>query len=91
MKPDLLMIPRKENERLFKLSIDFDNSMFMDINHIRAFDIETLIGNAGGYLGLFTGYALSQLPQFIRYLLKIGYRLCKGPKIYPSEVENDTV
>ena len=91
MKPDLLMIPRKENERLFKLSIDFDNSMFMDINHIRAFDIETLIGNAGGYLGLFTGYALSQLPQFIKYLLKSGYRLCKRPKIYSSEIENDIV
>ena len=53
------------NDTLFKVMIEFKDSSFMEIMHVRAFDIESLIGNAGGYLGLFTGYALLQLPNLV--------------------------
>ena len=29
----------------------------------RAMDIQTLVGNAGGYIGLFLGYSFLQIPQ----------------------------
>ena len=35
---------------------------YMEIKHVRQYNFESLIGNAGGYLGLFLGYALLQLP-----------------------------
>ena len=38
---------------------------YMEIEHVRQYNFESLIGNAGGYLGLFLGYALLQLPEFI--------------------------
>ena len=37
---------------------------------MRAYDIESLVGNAGGYIGLFMGYALFQLPNL--FLLTFG-------------------
>ena len=38
---------------------------YMEIKHVRQYNFESLIGNAGGYLGLFLGYALLQLPACI--------------------------
>ena len=54
----------------FKVLIEFPDSSFMEIKHVREFDIQSLIGNSGGYLGLFTGYALLQLPGLIVLLQK---------------------
>ena len=66
------------NDTIFKIMVEFKDSSFMEIMHVRAFDIESLIGNAGGYLGLFTGYALLQLPNLVilisRWLCKIRNR-----------------
>ena len=33
--------------------------------HFRAIDIQGLIGNVGGYIGLFLGYSFLQIPDFI--------------------------
>ena len=53
----------------FNVAIELDDSTFMEIKHVRAFDIQSLIGNSGGYFGLFTGYALLQVPQLISYII----------------------
>ena len=75
------------NDTIFKVMIEFKDSSFMEIVHVRAFDIESLIGNAGGYLGLFTGYALLQLPKL---MLLISSWICN---IYSRgfKSNNDTV
>jgi len=60
-----------QNEtHFFKVSVEFDDSTFMEIQHVRAFNFESLIGNSGGYLGLFTGYALVQIPSLINFISK---------------------
>ena len=33
--------------------------------HFRAIDIQDLIGNVGGYIGLFLGYSFLQIPEFM--------------------------
>ena len=33
--------------------------------HFRAMSIQTLVGNAGGYIGLFLGYSCLQIPTVI--------------------------
>ena len=60
----------QKDPHFFKISIEFDDSTFMEIQHVRAFDIESFIGNSGGYLGLFTGYALVQIPSLINFISK---------------------
>ena len=54
----------------FKLEILHSHPTFKCIRHIKAFDAQSLIGNAGGYLGLFLGYALIQVPQGIVGLVR---------------------
>jgi len=42
----------------------------MYVEQTRALDGLGLFGNAGGYLGMFLGCALMQLPDFIDFLFK---------------------
>jgi hypothetical protein len=37
----------------------------MEIEHVCEYSIESFVGNAGGYVGLFLGYTLLQLPGFV--------------------------
>ena len=39
-------------------------ALFSLFYQIRAYNIETLIANVGGYVGLFLGYAILQTPEF---------------------------
>ena len=43
----------------------FKTSTFKVIRSVRAFDGQSLIGNLGGYLGLFLGFAIWQAPDLI--------------------------
>ena len=49
--------------------------------HFRAIDIQALIGNIGGYIGLCLGYSILQIPQFIVLIL------CKV-KVYISGLKD---
>jgi hypothetical protein len=55
----------KVNENLFQVMIEFQGETFMKITQTRDYDLQSLVGNAGGYIGLFLGVALIQLPAFL--------------------------
>ena len=44
---------------------------YMEITQTRAYDGQSLIGNAGGYVGLFLGVALIQLPLALESLFQM--------------------
>ena len=46
----------------------FQNPHYKEISHVQSFGMESWIGNAGGYIGLFLGVAIWQAPDFIEYL-----------------------
>ena len=48
----------------------FEGQSFKEIKHVREYTIEGLVGNSGGYIGLFLGYSLLQLPQMAFAFLK---------------------
>ena len=86
----LLKNPPSPNDTYFKVKIQFEDSMFMEIKHVRAFDIQNLIGNAGGYLGLFTGYALLQVPNLVVFVVNRIYKTLKDAQKMKPVVEEDT-
>ena len=55
--------------------------MLLVILYFRAIDIQGLIGNIGGYIGLCLGYSILQIPQFIVLIL------CKV-KVYISRLKD---
>ena len=54
------------------------DQLFNQVEQTRAYNIDNLIGEIGGYLGLFLGYALAQIPSTILFLVnciqKVGKR-----------------
>ena len=79
---------QQRNDTYFKVIIRFEDSSFMEIKHVRAFDIQSLIGNSGGYLGLFTGYAVLQLPNLVYLMVKWIYKtFFHVQTIRPADVE----
>ena len=49
----------------YDLVLNFQGNTFMEIEQVRAYDFQNLIGNGGGYIGVFLGVALIQLPTLV--------------------------
>ena len=49
-------------EHMFGIVVNFQGATYMEITQSRAYDAQSLVGNAGGYVGLFLGVALIQTP-----------------------------
>ena len=48
----------------------FPKKFFKEIQLVRSFDVEDMIANGGGYIGLFLGYSILQLPSLLLGLCK---------------------
>ena len=56
----------------------FKNDRYKEIRDTRAFDIDGLLGNVGGYIGLFLGFAIWQLPDAIEFIKSKWCTLRRG-------------
>ena len=54
----------------FRISVDIIGKTFKNIEQNRAYTLQTLVGNAGGYVGLFIGTTVAELP----YVMFLGYK-----------------
>merc|ERR1712218_25993 len=54
---------------LLTIEIRYEDSIFKEIEYIEDYDFEAFVGNIGGYIGLFLGYALLQIPGILFSLL----------------------
>ena len=59
---------RYEKSDIFHVMVNFQGATYMEITQSRAYDAQSLVGNAGGYVGLFLGVALIQIPSAIRMI-----------------------
>ena len=50
----------------------------MEIVHVRALDGLALFGNVGGYVGIFLGVALMQMPDLLEYIFA---KIFKQPRV----------
>ena len=50
----------------FTIKFNFKEDTMKVIQMIQAFSVEGLIGNIGGYVGLFLGYALMMIPELLQ-------------------------
>ena len=53
------------NESYFWITQEFRQTSFLDKMQVRAYTFDDLVGACGGYIGLFLGYALIQIPRAI--------------------------
>ena len=52
-----------KGDPFFVVEISQGVAYYKEIEQVRAYDEETLIGNSGGYIGLFLGCSLSQVSR----------------------------
>ena len=50
----------------FKMTFNFPDISYKEIKMICKFDFQALVGNVGGYIGLFLGYTMTMIPGFLR-------------------------
>ena len=62
--PPIELLFRLKNESYFQITQTYNQPQFRETIQRRAYNLEALVGNIGGYAGLFLGYALVQLPDF---------------------------
>ena len=62
---------RYDKSGIFHVMVTFQGATFMDITQSRAYDAQSLVGNAGGYVGLFLGVALIQTPSAVRVVFQL--------------------
>ena len=55
------------NESYFTFKLQFRQTKFKEIRQIRAYDLESLYGDIGGYMGLLLGYSILNLPSMIAF------------------------
>ena len=53
------------NQSRFMVLVHYPNLKYRHIAHVQEYDIESLFGNIGGYIGLFLGYSLINFPRFV--------------------------
>ena len=51
------------NQSTFRMGGLHRQSTYHETQQIRAYDFESLVGDVGGYMGLFLGYAILNLPN----------------------------
>ena len=53
--------------------MEYKQGRFLQTTQVKAYDTKSLVGNIGGYVGMFLGYALLNIPgtlmEFFQYIL----------------------
>ena len=62
------------------IEVLFKNPYYEEVLHVQSFTIESWIGNAGGYLGLFVGFAFWQIPELLDFLSTKISNILKMPQ-----------
>ena len=64
----------------------YSNKMFEEINYSKAVEFQNWLSNVGGFVGIFLGYSLMQMPELFICIIELNirrkYRLLKGKSVF---------
>ena len=63
-----LIITKVGNENVTNFMVTFEDAGIKEIKQVQAFGIASLVGNVGGYIGLFLGFSIIQFPSFCVFM-----------------------
>ena len=58
-----------EVNNIFEVMLEFTDATYMEIEQVRDYGLQDVVGDIGGYLGLFLGFALLQIPEVLFTLI----------------------
>ena len=66
-----------EIDDIFEVMFEFTDGTYMEIEQVRDYGVQDVVGDIGGYLGLFLGFALLQIPEMIFTIISWIYSLVR--------------
>ena len=75
-------------EIVYQILVEFEGSTYMEVEHVREISFHSMAGNAGGYVGLFLGWALAHLPDSIEKGLLLLNTLSKTKPLSIKPIDN---
>ena len=54
-----------ETQSVFEVLLEFPDNTYMEIQQVRDYGMQSVVGDAGGYIGMFLGFALLQIPEIM--------------------------
>ena len=54
----------------FEVNLEFPNPTYKEITQVKAYDEESFVGNVGGYIGMFLGISILQIPEYVNMVYK---------------------
>ena len=59
------------NSKNDQIEVDYQLQYYQELRYFADFDLETFISNIGGFVGIFLGYSMMQLPELLGIILKL--------------------
>ena len=78
------------NESYFDFGVSHRQTQFKEIRQIRSYDVESLYGDIGGYMGLLLGYSILNLPTMIISCYGLIKKTFLDRKAQKTNYPNDT-
>ena len=63
---------------------------YLEIKQIKAYTFTNLVGNVGGYIGLFLGYAILNTPKLGKMLVSVVIKTCRMLRSKAKPPSKDT-
>ena len=63
----IILILHFRNDSFFEIEQTYRQTSFTEKIQTRAFTFDDLVGSCGGFIGLFLGYALIQIPELLEF------------------------
>ena len=76
---------RENDSTWFGITLFFPEPSYKEIKQAQAYDIESFVGNSGGYIGLFLGYSLASIPSWITSMFR---KISKRKGLRMDKMEN---
>ena len=77
----IFLYSRIKNDSFFTIIQRYDQVRFRDTIQTKAYQFDGLVGNMGGYMGLFLGYALINLPNFFDIIVMVTKKVITGKNV----------
>ena len=78
-----------ESQGMFFVTLMFPDSRYKQIEMLREVNMQSLIGNAGGFVGICLGYSILQLPSLLLMVYK-KVKTLTMPKVTSTAISDNT-
>ena len=63
-----------------RLMFSYEDNVYEEIQNSKSFDLESFVSGVGGFIGIFLGYSILQIPELLEVLASLMYNVKQGKR-----------